>query len=120
MLVTICEAIARMEGFGVVGGRATRNNNPGDIEFGAFAHSFGALRIETISPPRTPRFACFPTVEAGFAAMRALLKQHYAGLSIAEMIYKYAPPVENNTEEYIKNVCTWTGLTRDMLIDNYL
>lgn len=120
MLVTICEAIAKMEGFGVVGGRATRNNNPGDIEFGTFAHSYGALRVETIAPPRTPRFAYFPTPEAGFNAMRGLLLKHYTGFTVAEMIYKYAPPVENNTEEYIKNVCTWTGLTRNMLIDNYL
>ena len=120
MALTICEAIAKMEGFGVVGGRATRNNNPGDIEFGPFAHSYGALRVETIAPPRTPRFAYFPSLEAGFSAMRGLLLKHYTGLSIAETIYKYAQPSENNTEAYISNVCKWTELMRNTIIDKFL
>jgi hypothetical protein len=120
MMISICEAIAKQEGFGVPGGRAMRNNNPGDIEFGIFARQFGADRIETLPPPRTPRFAHFPTVEQGYAAMRELLTRHYTAMSIAQMIYKYAPPSENNTEQYITDVCAWTGLERNTLIDKFL
>ena len=120
MALTICEAIAKMEGFGVAGGRATRNNNPGDIEYGPMAKKYGATRVEEIAAPRVPRFAYFPDAESGFAAMRALLKQHYTGLTIAQTIYKYAPPSENNTEAYISNVCEWTNLTRNTLIDRFL
>jgi hypothetical protein len=121
--MTICEAIAREEGFGVPGGRATRNNNPGDINYGKFAIAHGATRLEIIPPglSSTPRFAYFPTVEMGFAAMRDLLSAHYGGMTIEQMLNKYAPPADNNnTSSYIKNVCTWTGLTPDTIIDQYL
>lgn len=120
MSMTICEAIAKQEGFGVPGGRATRNNNPGDIEYGNFARVHGADRIETLPLPRRPRFAHFPSVDIGFAAMRALLLDYYTGKSIAEMIYIYAPPSENNTEKYINDVMEWTGLGRNTLIDKFL
>lgn len=118
----ICEAIAKEEGFGVPGGRATRNHNPGDISWGPFARSHGATALETIPAgvKEPARFAVFPDDETGFTAMRALLDIQYAGQNIAQMIYHYAPPVENNTEAYIANVCEWTGLTRNTVIDAYL
>lgn len=118
--MTICEAIARQEGFGVLGGRATRNNNPGDIEFGTFAKAHGATAIETVPPGKTARFAFFPDPATGYAAMKALLAQHYKGMTIAAMLNKYAPPVENNVNTYLGNVLKWTGLTASTVIDHYL
>lgn len=118
--MTICEAIAREEGFLVVGSRSQRNNNPGDIEYGTFAKSHGADGIELVGPHLIPRFAHFPDITTGYAAMRELLLIAYKGLDIAAMLDKYAPPIENQTNNYIVNVCTWTGLTPSTIIDDYL
>jgi hypothetical protein len=117
---TICEAIAREEVFLVPNSRSNRNNNPGDIEYGPFAKAHGATRVETVPAGKVGRFAYFTTSEVGYAAMKALLMEHYAGMTITQMLDKYAPPVENQTNSYINNVCAWTGLTPDTIIDNYL
>ena len=42
------------------------------------------------------------------------------GKSLATLIAVWAPPVENNTSTYLRNVCRWTGLTPDTIIDDYL
>lgn len=116
----LTEAIARMEGFYVPGSRAQRSNNPGNIEWGAFAQANGADRIEVTGPHGKPRFAHFPSPEVGFDALKALLLKHYKGLTVAQMMQKYAPPCENNTQNYTKNVCEWTDLTPQTVIDKYL
>ena len=108
------EAIAREEGFYSAGTRPQRNNNPGDIEFGKFTQAHGATAGD-------PRFAVFPDHVSGFAAMRSLfLSSGYAGLTIAQALNRWAPPVENKTNAYIANVCAWTGLTPDTLIATVL
>lgn len=113
----LAAAIARMEGYlASPFSRAARNNNPGDIEWGFFARTHGADRIEVLSPGRTPRFAHFPTPEAGFAALAALITEHYAGSTIAAMMAHYAPPSENNTQHYIDFICAATGLPADHII----
>ena len=113
---TILEAMARMEGFYVQGTRACRNNNPGNIEFGRFAAAHGGILERGVNP----RVAEFPTVEAGFSAMRALLSSAYLGLSVAAALNKWAPPVENKTNVYIENVCDWTGNNPDTILTSEL
>ena len=115
----ICEAIARVEGFNLSpSNRPTRNNNPGDIEWGKFAQAHGADREEVAA---FGRFAHFPDVATGFAALKALLQTPgYKGKTVAETINRYAPPVENNTNNYVALVCQWTGLTPDTVIDDHL
>jgi hypothetical protein len=103
------EAIAWHEGFYVKGSRAQRNNNPGNIEWGPFARAHGATSIEIPHGKEKPRFAYFP-VGCGFSAMSALLCGEYLGLTIGEAITKWAPPSENDTAEYINDVCAKTGL----------
>jgi hypothetical protein len=119
-MMTICEAIARQEGFLKPGSRSNRNNNPGDLEWGSWARAHGADRIETPAPHQIPRFAHFPDAQTGFAAQRVLLLQHYRGMTVLQMLNKYAPPVENNVSAYLKDVCAWTGLTPDTVIDAHL
>ena len=109
---TVLEAMARMEGFYVQGSRANRNNNPGNIEFGRFAAAHGGILERGVNP----RFAEFTTADAGFSAMRALLFSAYLGLSMAAALNKWAPPVENQTNVYIENVCHWTGLSPDDIV----
>ena len=123
MAYTICQAIARNEGYNVPNSRAQRNNNPGNINYGAFAKAHGADRIETIPDGfnENPRFAHFPDKATGFEAMKALLSAHYAGLTITQMYNEYAPPSDsNNTVKLIDNLCLWTGLPCSIVIDDYL
>lgn len=114
--MTFCEAIARMEGWDAQGSsknRCQRNDNPGDICYGKFAISHGATGTDG-------RFAIFPDVQTGFAAMSSLLEASYLGMTIEAAINKYAPPNENNTPRYIGNVCSWTELTPSMVLTSDL
>lgn len=87
--------------------RGIRNNNPGNIEYGAFAKSMGATGSDG-------RFAIFPSMEAGQKAMQSLLSgRGYVGGSndtIAKVIAKYAPSSENNTQAYIASVAKRLGI----------
>jgi hypothetical protein len=116
-MLTFLEAVAREEGFNKTGSRAQRNNNPGNINFGPFAKAHGGI-LETIPAgvDETPRFACFLSPAAGFAAMRDLLSVDYLGMTVEEALNKWAPPVENETNSYIQNVCQWTGLTPETVL----
>jgi hypothetical protein len=133
--MTLMEAMARMEGFYTPGTRPNRNNNPGDIEWGAFARSQGATRIEVIPPgiDEQPRFAYFPDPLTGFKAMRGLLQAHYGSRTIIAMIRGipdpnhagqfvdgWAPAPENDPQQYCTVVCTWTGLNFDSLVGDNL
>jgi hypothetical protein len=108
-MLSFMESIAREEGFYVKGSRPERCNNPGDIEWGKFTQAHGATGGD-------PRFAIFPTPEAGFAAMRALLTTAYVGLTVEAALNKWAPPVENNVSAYLHNVCQWSGLRPDTVL----
>lgn len=86
------------------GSRNWRNNNPGNLEYGEFAKSQGAIGSDG-------RFAVFGSYEQGRAAKETLLFEgsKYKGLTIGEAIKKYAPPNENNTGRYIKTVTKAIG-----------
>lgn len=112
-VMSLLAAIARQEGFFVAGSRPNRNNNPGDIEYGRFAIAHGAVGTDD-------RFAIFSNASAGFAAMAALFRSAYLGLTIQQAIAKWAPSSENDVATYVDHVCEWTGLTPDTVIDDYL
>jgi len=108
---TLAEAIATMEGFyASKATRAARNHNPGNLEYGPFAKKYGATGSDG-------RFAIFPDDASGFRALNALLSSPaYSGLTVAEAIAKYAPATENDTKNYIRMICEWTGLQpKDLL-----
>ena len=90
------------------GTRNWRNNNPGNIEYGNFAKSHGAIGSDG-------RFAVFPTYEAGRAAKSDLLfnSSGYRGMTISGAISRYAPPSENNTRAYIESVTNELGVSPD-------
>ena len=108
-----------------VGGSASwRNNNPGNIDYGPFARSQGAIGSDALGR------AIFPDAIAGHNAVGNLITDpvRYQG---REMIYKYAPPQANPTEKYDRflgqqvgvNTATTTvnALTdsqRDVLVDS--
>jgi len=117
----IPEAIAREEGWDLTPpARCRRNMNPGNIDYGQFAQAHGGT-LETVPEGEAARFAAFPDVPTGFACLVALLRApRYAGKSLANAVNNWAPPVENQTDLYLENVCKWTGLTPDTIIDDYL
>lgn len=119
--MTFMEAIATQEGWNVLTSRPRRNNNPGDIEWGKFAQAHRADSVETPIGSEPARFAHFPDATTGFQAMKALLQTPaYAGLSVASAIYKWAPPSENNSAQYVANVCRWAGCSPTDIIDSLL
>lgn len=108
--LTLLQAIARMEGWLVPTSRVRRNHNPGDIEYGRFAIAHGATGTDG-------RFAVFPDDNTGFVAMAALLGGPvYLGKTLSRAIAIYAPSTENDVENYVSDVCHWTGLTPNSVI----
>ena len=88
------------------GSRAWRNNNPGNLEDGKFARNNGAIGTDG-------RFAIFPDTATGFNAMASLLATNsYQKLTIEGAINRYAPPNENNVENYLKSIERQTGFPR--------
>jgi len=91
----------------VRGTRSTRNNNPGNIEYGSFARSHGAIGSDG-------RFAVFPSREAGFGAVQGLVfNGKYSNLSLKDAIARYAPPSENQSLAYAKAVAAKIGVSLD-------
>lgn len=116
----LLRAMAKHEGFFKQGTRAQRNNNPGNINYGKFAIAHGATGKDD------GNYAIFPTPEIGWAAMQALLTTTtYKGKTLRQAIFTYCPPKgdrrgDNDTEGYLRNVCDWTGLTPNTIIDDHL
>tara|TARA_R100001086_G_scaffold130789_1_gene67798 strand:+ start:1081 stop:3738 length:2658 start_codon:yes stop_codon:yes gene_type:complete len=87
------------------GTRAWRNNNPGNIEYGDFARSRGAVGTDG-------RFAVFSTYEEGRAAKASLLFESpsYRDRTIEGAIARYAPAFENDTGSYTAQVAAAAGV----------
>lgn len=89
-----------------------RSNNPGNIEYGDFAISQGAIGSGAVPQGRERGFAIFPTLSAGEEARRALQFEspRYRDLTIEQAISRYAPPNENDTRGYINAVTRAAGV----------
>lgn len=87
------------------GSRAWRNNNPGNIRYTKFARDQGAIG-------QAGNFAVFPDEETGINAVRALLRsKSYNTLTVGGAISRYAPPFENDTAAYHRQMEKRTGLS---------
>jgi peptidoglycan hydrolase-like protein with peptidoglycan-binding domain len=92
------------------GVRNWRNNNPGNLEFGSFARSRGAVGSDG-------RFAVFPTLEAGLKAKEDLVfGPRYINLSIRNAISKYAPESENDVNMYVSQVVAATNADQNTIL----
>jgi hypothetical protein len=87
------------------GTRSYRNNNPGNIEYGPFARSAGAIGSDG-------RFAIFPSEEVGLQAIEKLLQtKGYRGKTIDQIGRRWAPPSEHElNSHWSKNVVKYSGL----------
>ena len=95
-------ASAPQPGVGSAAGasRGDRNNNPGNIEYGTFAVQQGATGSDG-------RFAIFPSLATGNAAMATLLHNKYAGLTLSQIQRKW---VGNSDQNYLSSMMSATGL----------
>lgn len=80
------------------------NNNPGNLRF---AGQSGARQGEG-------GFAAFDSPEDGAAALyRQIDLDASRGMSLKQFVNKYAPPSENDTVQYVKQMTEFTGASED-------
>lgn len=88
------------------GTRTWRNQNPGNIIYVPSNDWLGQIG-------KGGRFCVFKDIEFGRRATRILISNHVRrGMTLEQSVYTYAPPNENNTEVYLNNLETWTGVSR--------
>lgn len=93
--------------------RGLRNLNPGNIRIGSFRYKGEVARSSDTA------FRQFESIEWGYRAMFVLLHTYarkYGCCTLREMINRYAPPIENHTENYIRRVASATHLAPDEII----
>ena len=94
--------------------RGLRNNNPGNID------KTGEVWEGQELPGSDGRFCTFSSMAYGCRALiRTLMTYHIKhGLStVQEIINRWAPPVENNTDAYVDHVCRRLGVAPDHPLD---
>lgn len=115
--MNIMHAMATMEGFYKPGSRAFRNNNPGNLVYGPYTHN---------SIGSDGRFAKFKTQADGFNEFKRWLSVSakfenkgtpeeklvggYLGATIRQVIFRWTPQSENDSENYLKVVCNLADL----------
>jgi len=85
--------------------KGIRLNNPGNIEKGLNWKGLADIQPDA-------RFAAFTSPEYGIRAICRLLMTYnkkYSIKTITGIVNRYAPPHENPTAAYAKNISTWTG-----------
>lgn len=96
--------------------RGERNNNPGNIRHGA--------KWQGLASTQTDKDFCqFISPEYGIRAIYKLIQtyQNKYGLNtIKSIIYRYAPPNENNTLGYIERVSKEIGIESNKPIDTQI
>ena len=96
------------------GSLAWRNNNPGNIRPGSFTASHGAF-----AGKKNHNFAIFPDRQTGYLAIKALLSENYASLTLTQTFQKYAPASDNNDPAaYAASVEKRTGIKASRKIED--
>ena len=94
--------------------RGIRNNNPGNIRLSAAT----AWEGQTFHQP-DPEFVTFSSPEYGIRAIAKILLtyQREGFKTLGQIIHRWAPPSENDTDAYIQAVCNKCGVGEDMQVD---
>lgn len=111
-LYKLASAIATEEGFFTVGSLPERNNNPGDLrsapwlQHTVIAHGFWRANSKA----------------EGMAGLYHQLALDISrGWTLTELIYKWAPPSDNNkTDKYISDVAKMVEIRPDVKLWDYL
>lgn len=111
----LAQAIARQEGAidasgnWIGAGRSGRNNNPGNLR--DYRKQDGSWAIWPSLVHDDGGFPQFPTLSDGWAALKRDLGLKISrGDTLEALITAWAPPHENDTGSYIRNVANWTGI----------
>ncbi len=107
MIPRLAELIAAEEGYGIPGALPTRDHNPGDLRHSP--HSFHSSDApDAIGEIDTP-------VDGWNDLVRQLAL--YAGrapaMTLAQAIYDWAPPSENNSAAYLAYIVKGLGVSSD-------
>lgn len=87
--------------------RGLRNYNPGNIRKNNIVYQ------GEVVPSKDDAFKQFTTMAYGYRAMFVVLhtyQRKYGINTIADMVARYAPSIENQTEAYIEAVAEWSGV----------
>lgn len=93
--------------------RGERNNNPGNIRISANAWQGKTAGIDTA-------FETFVDARSGIRALAVNLRTYgskYGLRSVRQLVSRYAPASENNTEAYIRAVASALGVGIDEALD---
>ena len=86
-------------------GRSAKNNNPLNLEYrpGSYQDKYGAeLEPTGGGHDKGPRFAKFPTMQAGYlAGIEQIKLDQQRGLTLGQFVNKFAPAFENPTNDLI-------------------
>lgn len=94
--------------------RGLRNNNPGNIRLGSNRW------VGEIRPSQDKEFCQFRDMPHGYRAMLKLLQNYrrkHGCQTIADMIHRWAPANDNNTNAYIIDVCKQIQMPSSYVID---
>ena len=86
-----------------------RNNNPLNIRKGKNPWRGEILPLKGAGGAA---FCQFQTIEWGLRAAFCILRTYerrYNAVCVRDIVHRWAPPSENLTEQYVRNVCLWTG-----------
>jgi len=93
--------------------RGISNCNPGNIRISKVKY------LGEVIPSKDKSFKQFSTMAWGYRAMFVLLHTYSKNgyKTIRQMINRYAPPIENHTENYIKFVAERAKVFADVEVD---
>lgn len=112
MTTKLADAIAHQEGWYVTDSLPQRNNNPGDLRHG---------NGETHPDNQPDAVGSFTTPALGWAALeRQLVIDANRGWNVGRLIYTYAPTSENNSANYLNEVCTRIPCSPNDLVSDVL
>lgn len=101
-MTLLARLIAKEEGFGIPGAIPTRDHNPGDLRHSP--HSMHSLEAPDA-------IGIIDNDDHGWEDLERQLRLDAArGLTLTQLVTKYAPPEENNTAQYLKYICDGLGM----------
>lgn len=125
-IILVALAIAEHEGWKPMGGGGSNGSQP---SVAYRNHNPGNMRSSVFEIGKRDGFSVFLNDQVGFAALvydiwckangKTVTKLNGAS-TIRDLIYVWAPPHENNTENYVKFVEQRTGLRSDTTLGKLL
>lgn len=106
----VAAGIARLEGWTSPGSPNIKRNNPGNLVYAGQPDA---------KPTNGSRFATFVSAASGWRALQKQIQlDARRGNTLTEFVNKFAPPAENNSAAYVRNLSTMAGIpVRAKLID---